>query len=62
MTENGHCEISYLMKNLNPLRDSAQFDSLKFSDLIPLSLYSINNFSNAFIFFLPSNYNEVRKM
>ena len=23
MTENGHCEISYLMKNLNLLRDLA---------------------------------------
>lgn len=41
MIENGHCEISYLMKNLNLLRDLAQFDSLKFSDLIPLPFLQI---------------------
>ncbi len=41
MTENGYCEISYLMKNLNLLRGLAQFDSLKFFDLIPLSFLQI---------------------
>ncbi len=41
MIENGHYEISYLMKNLNLLRDLAQFDSLKLSDLIPLLFLQI---------------------